>query len=516
MNHREVIAAVAVALALPWLAPLTLGPAPWVLQSVLTGLMATLAWVRLIPVPAADRLSVSTAGLTWSLVIAAVISSGMALGQLTGWTADLQPWVSASDGVAYANLRQRNLFADLTVLGFAALLYLSRQSFAGSFWQVPLCGLVLAILMAGNAASASRTGLVGMGMVVAWGVLWWRSLPPLTRWLNGLALPLYGAMAFVLVQWGFTQTTAFTRLAQGDEPCSSRMALWSNVMHLIAERPWTGWGWGELAYAHFVTLYDDTRFCAILDNAHNLPLHLAVSWGVPVAAVVCLATLIWVVQQRPDTETDATRQLAWAMLSMLLLHSLLEYPLWYGPFQLVALASVALLWHRHSQMPPTRTAPPNTPQEALAARKNKLKTTFRLYFKGFTATVLIAVFCSIAWDYHRISQVFLPYAQRSPNYKDDTLNHIRGSRLFQANVQFAELTTTPLTQANATQVNTLAKTVLHFSPESVVIQKVIESAVMLGQHEEALWFLQRFQAAFPAEHRAWADQVHQAAIKLPN
>jgi len=516
LNHREVISAIAVVLALPWLAPLTLGPAPWVLQSALTGLMVTLAWVRLMPIPDSHVRSVGTAGLAWSLVIAAVLSSGMAIGQLTGWTADLQPWVSASDGVGYANLRQRNLFADLTVLGFAALLYLSHQPRAFSWLHAALGSLGAVALTMGNVASASRTGLVGVGLLVGWGALWWRSLPRLTRWLIGGALPLYGVIALVLVEWHVMTSTAFTRLAQGDVPCSSRVALWSNVMHLIAQRPWTGWGWGELAYAHFVTLYDDTRFCAILDNAHNLPLHLAVAWGAPIAALVSLAAFVWVARARPWTETEATRQFAWAMLSMLVVHSALEYPLWYGPFQGVALASLAMLWRRRSPEPDARRAPANTPLEALAARKRKLKLTVSLYWKGCSAMVLIAFFCGIAWDYHRMSQVFLPYAQRSAAYRDDTLNKIRNSWLFQAHVQFAELTTTPLTPANAAQVNTLAKSVLHFSPESVVIQKVVESAVMLGQHDEALYFLQRFQAAYPAEHKAWADQVHEAAAKLPH
>ena len=48
-----------------------------------------------------------------------------------------------------------------------------------------------------------------------------------------------------------------------------------------ASSPWLGWGWGELDYAHYATLYDGPRFCDILDNAHNLPLHLAVELGIP-------------------------------------------------------------------------------------------------------------------------------------------------------------------------------------------------------------------------------------------
>lgn len=37
-----------------------------------------------------------------------------------------------------------------------------------------------------------------------------------------------------------------------------------------------------------MTLFPGERFCVLLDNAHNLPLHLAVELGVPVAALLCL------------------------------------------------------------------------------------------------------------------------------------------------------------------------------------------------------------------------------------
>jgi hypothetical protein len=44
---------------------------------------------------------------------------------------------------------------------------------------------------------------------------------------------------------------------------------------------------------------------------------------------------------------------------------------------------------------------------------------------------------------------------------------------------------------------------LHYSPEPRIIEKVIESAVMLGRDEEAMAHLARYRAAFPKEHAAW-------------
>ena len=77
------------------------------------------------------------------------------------------------------------------------------------------------------------------------------------------------------------------RLRDGAPEAHSRLLLWRNVIDLIARHPWAGWGWGELKFAHYSTLYAGPRFVEILDNAHNLPLHLAVELGIPAALLVC-------------------------------------------------------------------------------------------------------------------------------------------------------------------------------------------------------------------------------------
>jgi hypothetical protein len=85
-----------------------------------------------------------------------------------------------------------------------------------------------------------------------------------------------------------------------------------------------------VSFAHYMTLYDGPRFVEILDNAHNLPLHLAVELGIPAALLICGGFAGLVIAARPSRASDPMRPMAWGVL-----HSLLEYPLWYGPFQLV-------------------------------------------------------------------------------------------------------------------------------------------------------------------------------------
>ncbi|HOF51769.1 MAG TPA: Wzy polymerase domain-containing protein, partial [Rhodoferax sp.] len=289
-----------------------------------------------------------------------------------------------------------------------------------------------------------------------------------------------------------------SRVAESDPACTSRLTLWSNVLHLIAQKPWFGWGWGELDYAHFITLYPGERFCEILDNAHNLPLHLAVELGIPIAATFCggCAWLIW--RNKPWAEKDPTRQMAWGVLAVIGLHSMLEYPLWYGPFQLAVVLCFWLLWR-------------NPKADVETAQTSRLQGPSVARAATVAAAVALLALCTyVAWDYWRISQIYLPPAARHAAYQGDTLAKVQGSRLFRDQVQFAELTLTPLDGDNAVHIHALAKAMLHFSPEPRVVEKVIESAVMLHRDDEALFYLQRYKAAFPAQHARWST-----ALKVP-
>jgi hypothetical protein len=80
-------------------------------------------------------------------------------------------------------------------------------------------------------------------------------------------------------------------------------------------------------------------------------------------------------------------------------------------------------------------------------------------------------------------------------------------------VVFAELTTAPVTRANARAMYAMAQASLHYSPEPAVVERLIESAVMLGLDDEALADLARFKAAFPKEHADWA-QANLRAVQL--
>lgn len=484
---------IAILLVLPWINPFTSGPTsalvPWLVSfTSVAGMLAVDAiWSAYRISPRTDLQAL--VANTW--LIAGLLSSAIALVQYAGISALFSPWINYTEaGDAFANLRQRNQFATLTNIALAALLWWTVQ--APTLEQEPDARgamLMASLLALGNAASSSRTGLLQLmilfAMVVAWGG-WRRAV--LRRVL--LAFVITYAAALWLLPWaaGLDPLShgAWARLQAGDAICSSRITLWRNVLHLISLRPWFGWGWGELDFAHFVTPYEGPRFCEILDNAHNLPLHLAVELGVPVAVACCVALLVVVWRARPWRESDPTRQLAWTVLALIGTHSLLEYPLWYGPFQMATVLCVLLLWRPR--------ATPVFPARAQVRR----------WSCASLAALMMLACAYTAWDYHRISQIYLPPESRAAAYRGDTLTKIRSSWLLSDQVKFAELTITPLTLNNAEHIHRLAEELLHFSPEPRVVEKLIESALLLHLDDEARINLARFRAAFPDAHDRWA------------
>ena len=504
--------AVFVFLTLPWLNPFSPGPSPAVMPWLLSlGCFAlVLLWAARVPLA-------KVAATAW--LAAALFSAVLGLLQYFGATAPFGPWVNNPGiGEAFANLRQRNQFATLINMGLAALLWWVAQDQAACAdsskaeatrsptlcWR-SLTALAAAVLLAlANAASSSRTGLVQLLLLSAMVWVWSRSAPGANQsarlrllWVAVLAYGIAALTLPVLVGHNLATNGILARLHDGGPTCASRLTLWTNVLHLIGQKPWFGWGWGELEFAHFITLYPDLRFCEILDNAHNLPLHLAVELGLPVAVAVCAGAVWLTLRARPWREPDATRQLAWAVLAVIALHSLLEYPLWYGPFQMAFGLSLWLLWCSRERFGTLAVSPKMTGLRRLAT-----------WLTPGLAIGLIAIAAYAAWDYQRISQIYVTPSLRSPAFQEDALEKIGSSRLFQNQVDFAELTTTALTRANAAHLNALAKTLLHFSPEPRVIEALIESAALLGRLDEAQFYQLRYRAAFPESYASWVKTAH--------
>ncbi len=457
---------------------------PEVVDRALTaGLLAALACVWLMA--AVGRRAAADEGLgsvvMAALLVAAVISGVLGVLQYLGWAKDLAPWVNQPlKGDAFANLRQRNQFASLTSLGLVALLgwtavCRAREQHTGAT-RVALW-LSLNVLAAGVACSVSRTGAMQWVAVSVAFLAWaWhmkrqgkaQHAPLLSL---AIAAPLMVVLWSVVMPWLALQTTGewgasmilrITGQAQDYGMCGSRRVLWTNVLTLIAQRPWLGWGWGETDFAHFMTAYDSMSFCDMLDNAHDFPLHLALEFGVPFAVVVMGCAVAWVMQRQPWREQEPSRVMAWCLLLVLVMHSLLEYPLWYGPFQMTLGLAMGWLWCTPSE---TSTVAP--------------KPAVQVAPMSVAAMLFIGCLYA-AWDFNRVGQIYRPVASRDAAYRDDPLHHAKQSWLFKNQAEFAELTTQSVTPENAADIYPLALRLMHYSPEARVVQRAIDSGHILG------------------------------------
>ena len=460
--------------AWPWVQPFSSTPLPnvWPWLTSWTCLaLALLNWQRL-------NLAIIVQG--WA--VAAVLSSAMGLVQFLGQAELLAPalHVPAYLGDAMGNLRQRNHLASLLAMGILAV-WIWRAlglSISHTLWM-------LALLAMGMAATASRTGLLQLVFIGLWVLLHRLALKGREAMaLIGFVLVVYGLSSWLLpglLQQLSGQVTdnAMARMSNLGG-CGSRQALWSNVLHLVAQQPLGGWGWDQLRYAHYITEYPSQRFCDMLGHAHNLPLHVAFVWGVPAALLGVLGLLVWLVRSRPWCCKGPGLQLAWGVLGVLALHSLLEYPLWYGPFQVALLLCLWLMGGRVWQV--------------LRARTRALTL----------ALVLLSVLAFIAYDHAQVRQIYLPAAQRYSVWRDQALQVAQRSWLFSGTAVFAQVTTTAVHEGNARAMLEASLLALRTSPEPRVIEKLLDSAKLLG--EDALYEAHKkhFQRVYPQAYLAWA------------
>ena len=253
-------------------------------------------------------------------------------------------WVARSymEGRAVGNMRQPNHLSSLLLWAIVAAVWLSEAQVIRR-WGSALLALLFVFVVV---LSASRTGAVSVVLLAAWGLLDKRLSRPARTLL--LLMPVaYAVFWFGTSAWADYSQHVFggeTRFSTKGDISSSRYGIWANTLALIAMHPWVGVGFGEFNFAWTLTPFPG-RPTAFFDHTHNLPLQFAVELGLPLAALV-LALLLWALvralryalQARADADPRqaALRRAAFMMVFLILVHSLLEYPLWYAYFLLPA------------------------------------------------------------------------------------------------------------------------------------------------------------------------------------
>ena len=355
------------------------------------------------------------AALAAGLLAAGVLGAAVALVQVFAPGATDGRWIAHSGlaGRAVGNLRQPNHLCSLLLwaLVAAAALHELRRLPRTALWALA------ALLVWAVELTASRTGAVGLGLLLLWALID-RRLSPSARWLLA-ATPLLYAVAYGAMAWygSISQQAlgagarlvaegAVAGAATGIDSPNSRLNIWRNTLALIADYP-GGVGFGEFNFAWTLTAFAH-RPTAFFDHTHNLPLQLAVELGLPGAAAMCGLLLLALWQggrraHRASGDAGVVARAGGALVLITLLHSLVEYPLWYAYF----LLPTALAWGFVLGTPAEPGAALAAAQPAQPAQPARLARPGW----GLAAGALMALGGALALlDYQRVVVIYAPTA----------------------------------------------------------------------------------------------------------
>lgn len=247
--------------------------------------------------------------------------------------------------VVYGNTAQPNHYAHYIALGLLSLgLLYVRLSLR--MWQATLLATPMLFVLV---LSSSRSAWLYLSFALALAWLWQRrgqALRPLLHY--SLALWLGFAVMHLLVQipWlqGSTGTiTSAERLFGEAGTGSIRFHLWREAALIFAQFPLLGAGFGQFAYQHLqlaLSLHNPD-ITGLYNNAHNIVLQLAAEAGLAGVAILLGALGLWFWQSVVrHAQFTLYHWWGYAVLAVLGIHSMLEYPLWYAYF--IGIAAVML------------------------------------------------------------------------------------------------------------------------------------------------------------------------------
>jgi O-antigen ligase len=236
----------------------------------------------------------------------------------------------------WGNLNQPNHVGSYLAFGLAACLFLGNR-YRESKW-LALLGIAMLALLMGMALTFSRMTwihVVVVGLLAGIPLSAEGSYRSRHAKLLALVAP---ALLLTLAYQGWNWIISFANhLWLLDLPGSMgerfeagvglRPLLWKHAWHIFLARPWLGGGWGDYAWNQYVQT-DTLGRVEMSMNAHNIVLDLLAKVGV-VGLFAVLAPFIWWALNLPKRLRHPDVAFACTLIAIMVVHSLLEYPLHY-------------------------------------------------------------------------------------------------------------------------------------------------------------------------------------------
>lgn len=386
----------------------------------------------------------------------------------------------------WGNLNQPNHVGSYLAFGLAACLFLAHRH---RKWFGLLIVAVLALLL-GMALTFSRVTWIHIAVV---GLLAGIPLAAETRgraWSVRL-LALCGPV--VLLALTYQACGSVVALANGawnldlpgsmgqrmQEGVGLRPLLWKHAWHIFLSHPWLGGGWGDYAWNQYVQT-DTVGPVEMSMNAHNIVLDLLAKVGVAGLLAVLIPLAWWALGLLKRLRSPDVAFLC-AVVAVMVVHSLLEYPLHYVFFLFPFAFVLGLLDSKTLRFPSPSIA---------------------WVFSG-VIVVLGGVLLVRLWaDYRSVERLYFV-----PGARSASAGHLDGGPVLLA--PYATLVVAMNASVNEQTAPLLVKLerqAVQFYPASATIQRYALALAFEGKNEEAVVQIRRLHSHY------WTDFSAQSLL----
>ncbi len=430
--------------------------------------------------------------LRWSaaaLIVGGLFAVFCQIAQLFHIEAKFTPFIVAYNVMIerrpFGNMAQANHLATYIAFATAGALYFVQTR------RLPvLAWLVLsAIFSAGLALTVSRGPWLQMAVIVVAG-FWMafaqtRNEPLLRRsnreWVIPIALAVLFFVVNALVRWANVHyhldlaQSAAERMQDANQ-IAPRLALWKYGWTMFKTHPLLGVGWGEFPSYQF-ELVKTLGGVEIANNSHDIFIDLLAKTGALGLGILLLGVVTWLVRVLRAPQT-AARVFGLALLGVLMMHALVEYPQQYMFFLMPAMLVIGLL-------------------ETRALRLVARPVSYGLY----TVLVLggLAALYPTMRDYNRAEVLY--YGTRpAEQYRNDP------SFLFRAWGEYGAATLLPMNGQNLPEKLAMHEQALALLPGETVLRRYAVLQALSGDTAAALDTVERLKI-FATELKDWPSQL---------
>jgi len=385
----------------------------------------------------------------------------------------------------FGNMAQANHLATYIAFAMAGALFLVQtRRIAVAIWA-----LVSTLFAVGLALTVSRGPWLQMGVIVVAG-FWMafaqtRAEPQLRRshrqWLIPIALGVLFFVVNALIRWANVRyhlelgQSAADRFKDAGQ-IAPRLALWKYGWTMFRTHPLMGVGWGEFPsyqYQFAKTLGG----VEIANNSHDIFIDLLAKTGLIGLAIVLFGLVTWLVRAVRAPQS-AARVFGIALIGVLVMHALVEYPQQYMFFLLPAMFVFGLLETRPLRLVPAR-----------------------LSFGAFAVVVFggIAALYPVYRDYARAEVLY--YGSRpAEQYRADP------SFLFQAWGEYGMATLLPMDSTDLQRKLAMHRQAMALLPGETVLRRYAVLQALSGDTAAAFDTVERLKI-FAQELKDWPSQL---------